>query len=690
MKIKLLTVLTLLLLFLIPGCGDDSGVTVNTNTAPTIQTPSPVGASTVQGTVYGTDGQPVGTGTTVRLTPNIASVTGSENYGEQQTTTTDAQGGFSFTVHYTGAYLIDALNGTQLIGSQLFNITGAGQVINIILGRPAGRLTVNVVPANAEASVTITPGEGIATSSSPVTGSQTGEYIFYLPAGSYIVYAEATGYEPVAHQSATITEGGEQALTFDFTVEGEIPVSSSMGIDPYVCINTGEISGRYFVEEFTGTGTIEFINRNTGEVVRTVTVDESSLNSITAPPTYYHPEGGTYHYVTFTVDTTGMPTGYYDVKLTHNPPVIGGSSTTTAEQEFYVSDTIQGAASIASNANTYYVAVPQEIVTPEGSSFGWYVKAYIPAGNYRQGVSSAFPAGSNIECGDSVYFQGAGPDNTIIDFNTNPYSINASTWSGGVVVEGFTIKKSTSYGIFCNSYLYYIYNNRIESNGYGIFASSYEHYVFNNIITGNTHHGILFIGTTEGGISIENNVISKNGGGIYIDALSTEGNSFIRGNNIYENTAGFAVQGAGICISSYIGSGLCEITGNVISENSSNTAVGGGIYFNTGAPSGPVNIQNNEITKNTATSSAGGGIYYCGYTNSARIIGNNIYGNTSDTGTGNQLYVFSPATPLLNADNNWWGAGVTINDTEVYQVNTSVDIGTPATTQFPVPDVPAI
>jgi len=122
MKMRLLTLLVLLLLFIIPGCGDDSGVTVNTNTTTTIPTPVPVGASTVQGTVYGTDGQPVGAGITVRLTPNITEVTGSENYGEQQTTTTDAQGGFSFTVHYTGTYLIDALNGTQLLGSQLFNI----------------------------------------------------------------------------------------------------------------------------------------------------------------------------------------------------------------------------------------------------------------------------------------------------------------------------------------------------------------------------------------------------------------------------------------------------------------------------------------------------------------------------------------------------------------------------------------
>jgi len=684
MKIKLLTVLTLLLLFIISGCGDESGLTVNTNTTntTTIPTPAPVGASTVQGTVYGTDGQPAGSGITVRLAPNVATVTGSENYGEQQTTTTDAQGGFSFTVHYTGAYLIDALNGTQLIGSQLFNVTGAGQVINIILGKVTGKLTVTVLPANAEASVTVTPGDGITTSSSPVTGSQTGEYIFYLPAGPYIVYAEATGYKPVDNQSVTITEGGEQALTFDFTTAGEVPVATG-GIDPYSCINTGEVPVKYYVKDFTGTGTIEFIVRATGEVVRTVTVDESNLNSIDVPDTYYY-SGGTYYYLSFTIDTTTMPTGLYNVKLTHTPPVIGGSST-TAEAEFYIADTIQTAVSVA-NVD---LATIQEIITPWGNKFRVYTKVYIPAGTYQQGISPAFPDG-NIEMAQECYLQGAGPDNTIIDFNTNSSYIDLA--SGGVI-EGFTIKNGMDGcgAIWVTSSPNYIYNNKIENNLYGIFThNSSSHYFFNNIITKSFYQGIYFGADTYGGIYVGNNVISENAGGIVI--VNLQGSGSIIGNNIYNNNVTTG-PGGGIYIGGYSGeSGCCEIAGNVISGNSSTTNAGGGIFVYdniSGFDTGSVNIQNNEITKNTSATE-GGGIYYTGQTLYSSVSGNNIYGNTSGVTTGNQLCVPSPSTPLLNADNNWWGAGVTIDDTEVFQVNTSVNIGTPATTQFPVPDVPAI
>jgi len=674
MKMKFLAILVLLLLLIIPGCGDDSGYTVNTNATPTTQTPAPIGASTVQGTVYGSNGQPVGTGITVRLTPNIASVTASENYGEQQTTTTDSQGGFSFTVHYPGAYLLDALDGTQLLGSQLFNITGAGQVINILLGQATGRLTVTIVPANAEASVTITPGGDLTTSAATVTGSQTGEYIFYLPAGLYTVNAAATGYKELAPQSVTIAEGGEETLTFDFTAGGEVPVVAG-GIDPYACINTGEVPVKYYVEDFIGTGTIEFILRSTGEVVKTVSVDESNLNTFTIPG------GNTYYYLAFTIDTTGMPAGFYDAKLTHNPPVIDGSST-TAEIEFYVSDTIQGAINAGRNLN--YWNTPQEIVTPWGSEFHNWIKVYIPAGNYQYGVSPNFPDATIERIQNEIYFQGAGPGNTVIDFNGeyNYFRINYG------VIEGFTIKNSANCAIYCESGDNYIFNNRIESNNSGISDSGCDGRFFNNIITKNTYRGI-YIDYINNITRIENNVITANGGGIFVYTIY--GNCFIKGNNIYENTTGSGYPGGGIAIYNYQGYS-CEIKGNVISGNSTTDTDGGGIYFYNNYGSGPVNIQNNEITQNTVPDASyyGGGIYYEGSTDSAGITGNNIYGNTSVADTGNQLYVLSPAAPLLNADNNWWGAGVTIDDTEVYQVTTSVDIGTPAVTQFPVPDVPSI
>jgi len=674
MKTKFLAILVLLLLLIIPGCGDDSGYTVNTNATPTTQTPAPIGASTVQGTVYGSNGQPVGTGITVRLTPNIASVTASENYGEQQTTTTDAQGGFSFTVHYPGAYLLDALDGTQLLGSQLFNITGAGQVINILLGKVTGRLTVTIVPGNAVASVTITPGGDLTTSAATVTGSQTGEYIFYLPAGIYTVNAAATGYKELAPQSVTIAEGGEETLTFDFTAGGEVPVVAG-GIDPYACINTGEVPVKYYVEDFIGTGTIEFILRNTGEVVKTVSVDESNLKSITVPG------DKTYYYLAFTIDTTGMPAGFYDAKLTHNPPVIDGSST-TAEIEFYVSDTIQGAINAGRNLN--YWNTPQEIVTPWGNEFHKWIKVYIPAGNYQYGTSPNFPDATIERIQNEIYFQGAGPDNTVIDFNgaSNCFRLNYG------VIEGFTIKNSGIPAISCTYGNNYIFNNRIENNEMGIFDdSSDQGWFFNNVITNNTYQGIYcdYIGNAT---HIGNNVIAGNGGGgIYVYELY--GSCFITGNNIYGNSTTTS-PGGGIEIEYYSGYS-CEITGNVISGNSTPNYVGGGIYFCNAGGSGPV-IQNNEITENTVTSVSynGGGIYYEGSRDSARITGNNIYGNTSGADTGNQLFVELVATPLLNADNNWWGAGFIIDDTEVYQVNTSVDIGTPATTQFPVPDVPTI
>jgi len=358
MKMKLLAILALFLFFIIPGCGGDSSVTVNSAVPP-------VGASTVQGTVYGTDGQPAGAGITVRLAPNMATVTASENYGEQQTTTTDAQGWFSFTVHYTGTYFIDALDGTQLLGGQFFNVTGAGQVINILLGKATGKLTVNVLPPDANTAVTVEPGGDLTTSASPVTGSQTGEYIFYLFPGLYTVDVTATGYESVETQSVTIEEGGEYTLTFDFTEDGETPLQAL--IDPYACINTGEVPVKYYVRNFTGTGTIDFILKSTGEVIHTLSVTESDLV-----------EGDVFPYLACTINTTTMPAGLYNVKLTHNPPVISESST-IVEQDFYISETIQGAIDEAYSNFNYF---SQEIITPWGEKTVHYGKVYIPAGNY--------------------------------------------------------------------------------------------------------------------------------------------------------------------------------------------------------------------------------------------------------------------------------------------------------------------
>jgi len=567
-------------------------------------------------------------------------------------------------------------------------------ILNILLGQATGRLTVTIVPADAEAGVTVSSGGGITTSASTVTGSQTGVYIFYLPPGLCTINATATGYKPVDPQSVTIVEGGEHELAFDFTAAGEIPVAGR-GMSPYSCINTGEVPVRYFVEEFTGTGTIEFICRSTGEVASTVSVDESNLNSITIPSDegyIYDIYGPALYYLSFTINTTAMPLGYYDVRLTHSPPVISGSSTTT-EEEFYISDTIQGAIDAAYNSG---VSIPEEIITPWSNKFDEYRKVYIPAGNYYYATATdhhkAMPV-PYIAFQSYIYLQGAGRDTTILDAGNNSPTVgNGFVFmrANSIVLDGFTVKGcngTNGTGVrFGGVSSIYAFNNRIENNVYGIgYDSGLTPYIFNNIITNNSEYGIYFPGSASDNINIGNNVIAENRGGIYIDSCT--GYCSIKENNIYKNTAY-----PGICMPDFYGF-TCDITGNVISENNNTGTVwpsyGGGIYIYN-SYNGVVNIINNEITKNTAP--LGGGIYFSGSTPSSNITGNNIYGNTATTPTGgNQLYCTD--TPAINADNNWWN--VTVNDTEVFQVTDpgvtqTVDVGTPATTQFPVPDVPAI
>ncbi len=688
MKMKLLTVLALLLLLIIPGCGDDSGVTVD-------PAPSAVEASTVQGTVYGTDGRPVGAGITVRLTPNVTAVTGSENYGEQQTTTTDNQGCFTFTVHYRGTYFIDALDGTQVLGSQFFNITGPGQVINILLGQATGRLTVTIVPADANAVVTIEPGGDLTNSASSVTGSQTGEYIFYLAPGLYTVYAEATGYLPVDSQPVTVTEGGEYALTFDFEENGEMSLFGQ-GIDPYSCINTGEVPVKYYVDNFTGTGTMEFILKSTGEVIHSLSVAESDL---------LEGYGGS-RYFAFTINTTTMPTGLYSVKITHNPPVITESST-TVEQEFYISDTIQGAiygAADYATSNYDAFATWQEIITPRGDRSGYYTKVYIPAGNYYYANAGDFHKAlpsTRIILYDNIYLQGAGRDTTILDARGNSVgwsglismqNLGTPTTDKVAVMEGFTIRGAGFIGIWANISACILYNNRIENNNQGIFCQGNDivQDIFDNIITDSTTDGIS-LGADRCDVIIENNVITENRCGIYTH-VSGGGTCLIRGNNIYKNTGGGIYMFA-------LASGDYGIMNNVIRENST-TENGGGIHVGFSTAGCSVNIKNNEITKNTASnysvgvSGYGGGIYYEDVPYGV-VTGNNIYGNTTSANpnTGKQLYCDSGTLPLT-ADNNWWN--VTLDDNEVFKVTDvpagtqTVDTGTPATTQFPVPVVPAI
>jgi len=208
LKVKLslfsiIVVFAIISVFFVIGCGDDgatnfTGVQGPTGPTGAGYTPAPAptasaNVSTISGIVYGSNGQPLD-GAVVRLTP-LTVVTGSENYGQIQEDITRNGGLFFFSVSFAGDYRIECLDGSNLLGSQQFNIS-LGQTLNVNFGNELNfaSLTVNITHLNVPvpgATVTL---KRITTDTSEISSSA---YTFTnLIPDTYLLEVEKKGYYP--------------------------------------------------------------------------------------------------------------------------------------------------------------------------------------------------------------------------------------------------------------------------------------------------------------------------------------------------------------------------------------------------------------------------------------------------------------------------------------------------------------
>jgi len=685
------------------GCGDDGSTAILNPTASPNPTPSSV-TSLVSGTVYGTDGVPF-QGATVTLTP----ITSSESYGEVQTTTTDSQGRFSFTVSFAGTYIIEAKNGTVLLGSQQFTVT-PGVNVSLLLGNATGKLTVGVTPSNAVSSVTVTQIESAAVTELPA--SQSGEFIFYLPSGTYSITVSATGYNSITRPGITLSEGEEKTETFDLTGE-ETPIGV-VDITPRVVLNSGDLSNISMTisgTDFTGTATVSLTPVTGGTAIE--------ASDVTVVPT---------DTITCNFNLTGASSGEYTLLINHTPLT---TSDTSVQKTFWLTDTIQGAIDRAS------------VIYGEESP-SQPVNAFIPAGVYQAGTSPALPT-LPLLLKSGVYIEGAGITGTVTEINDlggvsgNPYIFIAPVLAENCIVEGF---KFDGTNLETGIYLEVASKNCIiRNNSFSGFTASidaagiyFAHSQLESsvVITGNTLNnntrGIFALGQGIMGtisIDITENTLNNNGIGIEVQG-SYKFHSNITGNEITGTTADAALYVAVQQIENLNISGN-RITGNQAdslriqsslsnvsiknNEISGNTSPGGMLVQNqystidisgnkitgnttSGGGSGAVVLINNstvtiignEISGNTCTGGLPGGLVIAGQADGDDFVNrNNIYGNTGD-GTGQQLYY--AGTTTLNAQNNWWGHTVppALTNAEVFDLVTpTVDVSNPAGSAFPGP-----
>jgi len=683
MRKKVLTGLLLLMVlsFVVSGCGDDGSVTVNTgNNGGTVPTPS-ANVASITGTVFGINGQPA-PNMTITLTPVTgSSVAGSESYGQVQTDTSDTEGDFGFTVSFAGTYLVEAKSGNELIGSQQVSVS-LGQVIHILLGQSVtGRLIVQVNPASAQARVAISM---LASSSLELTGAQSGEYIFYLPAGTYSANVTAPGYEPVTRDGIALNAGEDRTEVIDLT---EIAIgigSSALKLDPRVVVNANltTINMTITGTNFSGTATVTLTPVAGGTAITATNVTVVDPNTITC-----------------TFDLTGAANGEYTLTLTHTPLAV---SDTSATASFWIVANIQDAIDKASDiyvSENYTARVADEISDQ--------IVAFVPAGEYKLGDPGIEAILSDEDAllymKSGVHLKGAGSGNDPTDPTTDPANPTGSyseiDAEYNYCVFGFDLGKNMTIEGF-----------RII-NGYdergGAINATFEDYGFagNLVIKNNTiynnesdasddYAGAICIynyyQTTPENIIISDNVIANNfaseggyGGGICIyhnpgDSYTVSSGSscvitrnIIRNNYIYR--AGVqAGYGGGIYLEAYYGGNVYNVTENIIEGNGAE--YGGGVYYYSDYEGTNGNFTDNVITGNSANDS-GGGLYLCNYYSGSvctvsnneisdngyntLVLGGITYGPVNDGGgVYSDYYVTFENNQITGNHAENWGGGI--------------------------------
>jgi hypothetical protein len=157
------------------SCGDDSSTTFTGSVPTSTVVPIPTASAdlaTVKGTVYN-NGSPAGAGYNLRLTPIMGT---SEDYGEQQTAITDGNGFYSFTVSFTGVYIIECMSpdSSTLIDSQQCYLT-EGTVLTVNLGvtpSPVPTPSINeaLITGTVYGSTGKAVGEGCSVKLTPLMG----------------------------------------------------------------------------------------------------------------------------------------------------------------------------------------------------------------------------------------------------------------------------------------------------------------------------------------------------------------------------------------------------------------------------------------------------------------------------------------------------------------------------------------
>ena len=682
---KILPILTLILLIslFISGCGDDSATIIGT---PGINPTPSTNVSTINGTVYNSNGTPA-SGAAVTLTPNISS---SEAYGEVQTAATGTDGKFSFTVSYGGTYFVEAKEGTVLLGSQEFTIS-LGSTITLVLGEGAtGTLRVQLNPSDAVATVTL----GGMSSSGEISAAQsaTGEYIFYIPGGTYSFTVNAEGYNTVTRTGVVVNVGEETLKTVDLTAE-EIDIGTLTKLEPRVIVNANLTTQEIKVtgSNFTGNGTDNNITLTLISVFDGTSIPVSGI-TVGDPNT-----------VRFTADFTGAASGEYALKLTHSP-ITSSSSTETSN--IYLMNTIQGAIDKASAI--YASGKASGKITASAEDPGW-VQAYIPAGTYELLPGSPLPEAidpnSMLGLSSGVYLKGAGSDaaggtNIVASGGRRHFY---GRYNFDIALDGLRLTGGNVNNPGGSFYAYDIHGeclitnsamvgNRSTNDGGAICITNDSNYYSANVtITDNT---------------FTNNDAGDQGGALYIRPYRySTWNVTITGNTINQNNSNS--DGGGIYLYYWDTGGECIIKNNTITDNYIDNDAGAGLYLYCDLKSAPSSlngaIQNNIITENYSTNPAangyGGGILCYGYKGgSADIKGNTVSNNGNYRGGG--IYVAAEDGFTINiSENNITGncatdagggiydyyadqnAPVTIADNEISGNGIAKIIGTQAYTE---------
>lgn len=221
---------------------------------------------------------------------------------------------------------------------------------------------------------------------------------------------------------------------------------------------------------------------------------------------------------------------------------------------------------------------------------------------------------------------GAGAGQTVIDGNSQPGVIGLRVFALGdvdsnlsLVIRGLTIQD-------------------VDSNSFG---------------------AGLVVSSADSSTSIEENEFLRNdtaggGGGVGFIASNT-GSVSLNRNAFYGNSAYGGGGGAFV----NTGSGTIDFTNNILAGNSATTAGDGG-GANLASVTGSMRVVNNTFFDNEMEMDGNGGGLWLGFcdTSSADVYNNIIYGNTVNTGNGDDIFagqfIFCGSTSVgpLNLFNN--------------------------------------